>query len=445
MIRTLLAAAICLSMGAANAGNVNPLLRKDDVCGRFEVFHINGIMTSRPGAQENLALIKVVYGNAYKEHILYYGLAYNQTRSFTSDFYDSALQVISGYAGATWDAFMNAVTFGIYSTFMPDATAKAIAKKVTDFYAFTKPAPYQDQDLADIMLELSGQSRPHARVVFVPHSQGNLYMNLVYDRWVASGKAAKSIGVVGVAVPYSSVRSGNTYITSSNDVVIDAVRKATLGTVLAPNATITLDATRDRLGHSFNTYLTNTTVKAALFSHITNEFNGLRTTSPDPPRWLIAQSHGKVCGSAPYPVGYPGPYSCWLDVPTGAPYQEHKNVSVNFFSNPSIGPQQHEYGTAADLDPLTRHFMATCYSWYLSDRKAQILKYNFILDSGYYWPSNTHPGSCGRGFPWQTPYGNPDAAWMIYSADSSRITSKTWAADAVWYYNDVEKLGVCKR
>jgi hypothetical protein len=35
-----------------------------------------------------------VYGNAYKEHIIYYGLAYNQTRGFTTDFYQSALQVI---------------------------------------------------------------------------------------------------------------------------------------------------------------------------------------------------------------------------------------------------------------------------------------------------------------------------------------------------------------
>jgi hypothetical protein len=46
---------------------------------------------------------------------------------------------------------MNAVTFGVYSTFMPDATAKAIAKAVTDLFAFTKPSPFRIGTLADIM------------------------------------------------------------------------------------------------------------------------------------------------------------------------------------------------------------------------------------------------------------------------------------------------------
>ena len=54
-------------------------------------------------------------------------------------------------------------------------------------------------------------------------------------------------------------------------------------------------------------------------------------------------------------------------------------------------------------------------------------------------------GSCGIGFPWQTPYGNPDVAWIIYSADSSRTTSCTWWEGVESYYNDVEMFPVCKR
>ena len=72
--------------------------------------------------------------------------------------YQSALQVISGYAGATWDKFMHAVTFGVYSVGMPQATAKAIAKVVTDMFAFTKPSPYQDQDFADIMADIAARA-----------------------------------------------------------------------------------------------------------------------------------------------------------------------------------------------------------------------------------------------------------------------------------------------
>ena len=73
--------------------------------------------------------------------------------------------MISGYAGATWDKFMNAVTFNVYSIGMPEATAKAIAKVITDKFYFTRPSPYQDQDLTDIMNDVhSAELRsPRAR------------------------------------------------------------------------------------------------------------------------------------------------------------------------------------------------------------------------------------------------------------------------------------------
>jgi hypothetical protein len=443
MIRPLLTAALCFSVGAANAATIDPLLAKSDVCGRFEVFHINGIMTTRTEAEQNLRQIGVVYGNAYKEHLIAYALAYNQTRGFATDFYDSALQVIKGYTGATWDSFMNAVTFGVYSTFMPEPTAKAIAKAVTDLFAFTKPSPYQDQDLADLMLDFQ-QSQTHARLVIVPHSQGNLYANLVYDKLVASGKPAKSIGVVGVAVPYSSVRSGNTYITSANDVVIDATRNATLGTVLGPNVTIPYQPTVDVLGHNLRgTYLANSTVRSMLNSRITSEFNGLKTTAPDPSRGIRVPAHGMQCGTLPYPYG-PPPHSCYVDVPAGAPYQEHKSVSINFWNDPNIPEQQHTYGTAAELDPLNRTYMTTCYAWWIADRKAVIKSLGYVPTSGYYYPYHLHSGSCGAGFPWQTPYGLPDAAWTIYSADSSTTTSKSWT-EGFDYYNNIEKWPLCKR
>ena len=254
MIRALLAAAFCFFVGTASAANIDPRLAKYDVCGRFEVFHINGIMTTRIQAGQNRDRIRVVYGNAYNGHLIFYGLGYNQTRGFATDLYQSALQVISGYAGATWDKFMNAVTFSVYSIGMPEATAKAIAKVVTDKYAFTKPSPYQDQDLTDIMNEINSQTAGganayhKARKVFVPHSQGNLYMNLVYDKLIANGTPAASMGVVGMAVPYSSVRSGNTYVTSWNDVVVDATRVADVEQHPRPERDHPVPAERRRIG-----------------------------------------------------------------------------------------------------------------------------------------------------------------------------------------------------
>lgn len=285
MIRALLAAAFCFFVGTASAANIDPRLAKYDVCGRFEVFHINGIMTTRIQAGQNRDRIRVVYGNAYNGHLIFYGLGYNQTRGFATDLYQSALQVISGYAGATWDKFMNAVTFSVYSIGMPEATAKAIAKVVTDKYAFTKPSPYQDQDLTDIMNEINSQTAGganayhKARKVFVPHSQGNLYMNLVYDKLIANGTPAASMGVVGMAVPYSSVRSGNNHVTSWNDVVVDATRLPTLNNIVTPNVTIPYQPSIDVLGHNLiATYLANSTAVSMMNTRITSEFGTLKTT-----------------------------------------------------------------------------------------------------------------------------------------------------------------------
>lgn len=445
MLRALFVA-LCFSMGAANAATLaDPLLAKSDVCGRFEVFHINGIMTNRAGALANRDRIEQVYGNSYKEHIIFYALAYNQTRGFTSDLYDSALQVISGYVGATWDKFMNAVTFGVYSPFMPEATAKAIATRVTELFAFTKPSPYQDQDLADIMLEFQQQTGPHARKIFVPHSQGNLYMNLIYDQLIATGWPAKSIGVVGMAVPYSSVRSGNTYVTSANDVVIDATRLPTLNNILGPTLTIPYQPSVDVLGHNLRvTYLANSTARSQMVSRITSEFNGLKTTAPDPLLWIQVRSSGMVCGANAYPVGYPGPYACHYDVPTGSYPQWWTNVSINKYSYTSSTQEVHAFGTAADLEPVNRERMAGCYAWFRSDRIAVIKALGYVPTSQWYYPYHTHSGSCGAGFPWMTPYGNPDVAWIIYSADSSKTTSKTWT-EGFNYYNDIEMFPVCKR
>ncbi|HYN27874.1 MAG TPA: hypothetical protein VES94_06215, partial [Burkholderiales bacterium] len=171
MIRAFLVT-LCLLAGAASAATIDPRNAKYDICGRFELWHINGIMTNSNGATLNLDRIQQVYGNAYNGHLIVYRVAFNQTRGFTQDFLNSAKQVIAGYAGATWDKWMNAVTFGIYSTFMSATTAQAVAKKVTDLFGFTKPSPYQDADLTDITNAITAGSAYGARIMLAPHSQG---------------------------------------------------------------------------------------------------------------------------------------------------------------------------------------------------------------------------------------------------------------------------------
>ena len=46
-----------------------------------------------------------------------------------------------------------------------------------------------------------------------------------------------------------------------------------------------------------------------------------------------------------YPMGYPGPYACNVDVRTFAVRQWWTNVNINFFSTTSIPHEQHAFGT----------------------------------------------------------------------------------------------------
>jgi len=215
-------------------------------------------------------------------------------------------------------------------------------------------------------------------------------------------------------------------------------------TVLPSNVTIPYYPAIDQTGHFFiQTYLEDPAAKNMLISKITSEFDGLKTTAPDPTGSLTAKGYGQQCGSFSL-GGYPLP--CWIDIPTGYPYRYYENASVIKYNFPSIAEQQHSLGDVSTLKSDNETYMSACYAWFLSDRKAQILKFGTIPTSSYGWPYNIHSGSCGYGFPWQTPYGRPDAAWMIYSADSSRNVSTNWVDNSNFTFgNTIEKFAVCSR
>ncbi|MBA3353456.1 MAG: hypothetical protein H0U23_13750 [Blastocatellia bacterium] len=80
---------------------VDPQLAKLDVCGRYEIVHINGVDTSIEDAQRNLAELAIVYGNAHDEHLLVYVLAYNRTNWIIADMQQAYSQLIASYPGVS--------------------------------------------------------------------------------------------------------------------------------------------------------------------------------------------------------------------------------------------------------------------------------------------------------------------------------------------------------
>ncbi|MDQ3444982.1 MAG: hypothetical protein M3496_02250, partial [Pseudomonadota bacterium] len=276
LIKPALLLALCFGLGAQAAPTmIDPRAAKLDVCGRYEMWHINGIMTNPTDAQRNLQRLRELYGNSFNEHLIVYGLAYNQTRGFAADVTQSAQQVIRQFVGATWDNFLNAVTFNIYDIAMPRPTARAISEAVTLIWGFNKVNPSKDADLAEITSAIVGAGYPSAKRILVGHSQGTLYMNEVYDRLLLTGANANQIGVVGVSVMGNTLRGGGVYTTSRNDMVADTVRLGTGGNVLRANVTVPVS---DFLGHNLrDIYLNHPATANRIVAQIKGRFKALRS------------------------------------------------------------------------------------------------------------------------------------------------------------------------
>ena len=111
-------------MAAAVAGTVDPRVAKYDTCGRFELFHVNGIMTEEDGGNlQSWIASELCTATRTKNTSSSTSWLITKTQGLAKDFIECAEQVIRAYAGATWDKFMNAVTFGVYSLGMSSTTS----------------------------------------------------------------------------------------------------------------------------------------------------------------------------------------------------------------------------------------------------------------------------------------------------------------------------------
>lgn len=95
------------------------------------------------------------------------------------------------------------------------------------------------------------------RVLIVAHSQGTIYANEAYSEMVANPNVnPKSLAVISVAALVEQVADGKgRYISSSNDLAVNALRLVFPGAVLPANVTNDFHLA-DALGHNFiDTYL----------------------------------------------------------------------------------------------------------------------------------------------------------------------------------------------
>jgi len=339
----------------------------------------------------------ITYGNAHDGHLLRYALAYNPSRGLPVDFAETFRQVVQGYPGATFEAWIRAVVFGYYSNTMTADIAAAISAAMGSIWDINRPNPYGEADLNNVEVAIRAQHRHGARLLLVPHSQGNIYANLVYDRLtVGGGFSAASVGIAGVAPP-RAIRGP--YITSRNDRVISGLRLIFRDTPAA-NVTIPVNVI-DRLGHNFrDIYLAR--VPGAINAMILGAFSALHAPNVSATPLTADTIRGWAAWNNCVP-GSPGAYACSDGRITGG------EVSYGIVGTRGI---QTRPGTFDEILGLATTQVTTCVNILIARKLARIA----ATGSAGGFDTSPIPG-CSNG----TDSSFETWAWNIYSSDGLQI------------------------
>jgi uncharacterized protein YfaP (DUF2135 family) len=215
--------------------------------GGYVLAYFNGVNTTF--IQAGVAIIRLgqLYGQNYNNEQLLYRRFHNPTDGFLRDLAESFRQkeLEQPAIRGRWELF-----FQILRGLDPGAGLSDLVREGSKLYAEKLIAQAAPQPIVDnfvaTMQSLLAENR---KIVAVAHSQGNLFLNSVYDK-VKATLATNSLIPVHVATPAATTRGS--YATSSSDQVINAIRLV-LGNTLPSTINIPIaNATPfDPLGHSF--------------------------------------------------------------------------------------------------------------------------------------------------------------------------------------------------
>lgn len=253
----------------------------------------NGVWNTREDAEASLEVMKQqnFLGPDWRGAPIRYELFYNQSCKRSAG--DSCLQdvaevfrqrsaEIDGLLNRRWEYFWEQVTgqhaqAGSFTQRLVarvvrsdnalahwfDALGNAVLAKFTALSTVLAENPPTAQDTAGHTAQLIAAGRRAERAVLVAHSQGNLFVNAVYDAYLAhSRQAGAAVGedtgyvaakVVHIAPASPTLRGP--YVLASSDLVINGLRRVD-GTYLpVSNASLALNG-KDPSGHKLlDTYL----------------------------------------------------------------------------------------------------------------------------------------------------------------------------------------------
>ena len=215
----------------------------------YAIAYINGLSTDPIGAQDGVDALSAVYGVQYNSQPVSYTLFCTPTDGLMQDVINAFAQRVQSSPGLTdrweliWDTLdggggtisdlavaenpsLSSLVSDLRTTFMDD-----VASNVKNVNASKEFQPAVNQFVSALTTNYAQQKK----TLVVAHSQGNVYLNAAYDA-IKPQLKADSLRTVAVATPTAMVRDPQgRYVTSTTDLVIQAVTLA-LGNVEPANA-----------------------------------------------------------------------------------------------------------------------------------------------------------------------------------------------------------------
>lgn len=224
----------------------------------YLVVHTNGINTTKEESLHNaMDVLAPAIGASYRDEGVRVALAYNPTSGLDEDLMATIKQKMTEYPGVSEEKIIKAFVRKIFDVSLPQTLKDYISQyhinKINDSGFIT----YGDADLADVEGALRSNLVENQKIVLCGYSQGNIYVNQLYNRLTTGSNAVpkSAIKIVGIASPAAYVAGGGDYLTSTNDKIIAGLRLLDFA-VLPSNCTISKTA-KDENGHSFESVYMN--------------------------------------------------------------------------------------------------------------------------------------------------------------------------------------------
>lgn len=233
----------------------------------YYVYFLNGIRTEEANAYINANRVRLMFNNEYNGEPLSVWTSYNKMDGLKGlgDLVEVFAQKMAEDPTLKWQLFFRWVSGKFISSSLSIALQDYIdtngTQKLSQAVAsLSSPQAYSDEVVVKLSETYQQSLLAGKRVMVVSHSQGNLYANAIYGRLQSINSDAYNLnafGIAGVASPANFVATGDDWVTSDTDHVIDLLRLFAPATLSSNDPTVPFYTSEDILGHGFSEIYTN--------------------------------------------------------------------------------------------------------------------------------------------------------------------------------------------